>query len=113
MDSNTITVTVGTDGTARFLVSETTKGFLDERAIISRASYVEPRHRGLRFLFHLIRRVFGDEGRMAAWTRQWAATWRVNFAPINGPILDQAWEDRGAALDAEVEWLTTHWRDVR
>lgn len=109
MDSNEITVTIDSQGTATFLIGETTQGFLDERAIISRASHVEPSNRGLRWMFHLLRFGFGEDGRISDWTRRWQAGWRVNLSPVNGPILPTTFTDRNAAIDAEVEWLTEHW----
>ena len=109
MDNHAITVTVDTNGDVTFLVNETTEGFLSGRDIIRRASYVEPHHRGLRWLFHVLRFFFGEKGRVSEWTRRWSIGWRVNLRPVNGPVLPTTFTDRGAAIDAEVEWLTEHW----
>lgn len=55
-------------------------------AIVARISHIEPCQFALRAVFHLLRWVFGDEGRVAQWTRTWRCLWRVNFRPIRGPI---------------------------
>lgn len=40
-----------------------------------RASNIVPLHRGKRFLFLLLRAVFGERGITAEWTRQWTGPW--------------------------------------
>jgi hypothetical protein len=70
-----------------------------------RASHVEPDAAPLRWLFHALRHYFGEEGKVAAWTRSWLCLWRVNMQPSNGPILDERWIRREDALRAEVQWL--------
>lgn len=58
-----------------------------------RLSHIEPACWPLRMAFRLLRRLFGDRGRVADWTRRWPCRWRVDFSPIGGPVHDR--DDRG------------------
>lgn len=53
---------------------------------VRRVSYIEPCSWPLRKAFHMLRRLCGDGGRVADWTRRWGCLWRVNFGPVRGPI---------------------------
>ena len=72
---------------------------------LTRASHVLPDALPLRVLFVLLRRAFGEQGAVAAWTRGWACSWRVDLAPSGGPVLAERWTDRSEAIRREVEWL--------
>jgi hypothetical protein len=63
---------------------------LGER-VTTRASHVEPVAFWLRLVFHILRSVVSDKSVAAAWTRVWPCDWRVNTAPVGGPIL--TWGD--------------------
>lgn len=93
------------DGTIRFLVNENTSAFLENGAVIRRASHVEPVSIPLRYVFHSLRSIFGEKGWMVDFTRIWPCEWRINLAPINGPVLSQTYYKRAAAINAEIEWL--------
>jgi hypothetical protein len=69
-----------------------------------RASYIEPANRPLRWLFRRLRRMFGDYGRVAAFTRSWPCEWRVDLTPSAGPIVG-GFHDRAEAIRFEVRWL--------
>lgn len=101
-------ISISEDGIVRFLVNDTTKGLLDEDCVTRRASHVEPVSSVLRTIFHVLRRIFGDKGWMATFTRRWPCFWRINFTPINGPILNYVYRDRQQAIEAEIEWLNKH-----
>lgn len=103
MDSITISIT--DNGDVRFLVAEETKPFLDGSAVVRRASHVEPKAYLLRITFHALRAMFGEHGRIADFTRAWLCLWRVNLAPIGGPVLPGLWRDRQAAISAEIVHL--------
>lgn len=100
----TVVITIE-DGVARFLVNETTAEFVEEGATIRRASHVEPDGVVARGVFHALRRLFGEKGTVAGFTRTWTCLWRVNLGPANGPILVGRWKDRKEAIAAEIEWL--------
>ena len=70
-----------------------------------RVSHIEPVNVFLRFWFHSIRSHVKDDSALAGWTRRWRCDWRVNMAPIGGPILTETHSDRSDALRAEREWL--------
>lgn len=55
------------------------------RMIVKRASHVEPANFWGRWAFRLFRRLFGDKGRVATWTRTWDVQWEVDLSPIGGP----------------------------
>jgi hypothetical protein len=107
MDRFTVSVN-DTTGEYRFLVSESSQFLLEDSSLVRRASHVEPVNLILRFTFYVLRAMFGEYGRMAAFTRQWRIQWRVNLSPVNGPILPQTWTDRAQAINAEIDWLETN-----
>jgi hypothetical protein len=76
--------------------------------VTQRASHVEPDGLISRALFSLLRRAFGDKGRVGQWTRTWNVLWRVNLGPSNGPILDERFINRDEAIAAEIKWLETN-----
>ena len=105
----TVTLTIDDEGNAVFLKGHGADAFLALGDIRTRrASHVEPDSWLLRFVFHFIRHRTQDTSRLAAFTRCWPCLWRVNTAPIGGPILDGRWRNRLAAIDAEVEFLNTY-----
>ena len=95
-------------GEMSFLVNEDTRAFLDDTSIVRRASHVEPRNLFLRVLFYTLRGICGEYGRIEEFTRTWVCVWRVNLAPVNGPILPAVYYNRQCAIDAEIEWLEAH-----
>ena len=101
---NVIVISI-TDSGSRFLVNEDTAPFLEEGAVIRRASHVEPEDVILRGLFHALRSIWGEKGWVAECTRKWRCLWRVNLKPSGGPILSARWRNRQQAIDAEIEWL--------
>jgi hypothetical protein len=101
-------VTVSIDestGTIRFLVNEVSENFVTKDSTIRRASHVEPFAWPLRIVFHALRKVFGEDGRVGEWTRSWGCYWRVNLSPVGGPIGNAAIRLRRYAIRAEVAWL--------
>jgi hypothetical protein len=79
--------------------------FQDDDTVTQRASHVEPDSFVFRVLFHALRFVFGDKGRMSDFTRHWPCLWRVNTGPVGGPIFLKRYTNRQEAIDAEVEFL--------
>jgi hypothetical protein len=105
---NEYVVTLSEDGTVRFLVNEDTKPFIDEDAVIRRASHVEPKNVLIRLTFHILRGIFGEKGWMAEFTRRWPCKWRINLSPINGPILPGLYKDRQEAIREEIKYLNSN-----
>jgi hypothetical protein len=66
-----------------------------------RISHIRPVDQPKRALFILLRRLFGDRGRVAAWTRTWEGPWEVQF--IHQPEWRCAvFFDRNNAVDWEL-----------
>lgn len=104
-----VTVTIEDDGSLLFLKTDSADIFLELGDVVTRrASHVEPLHLGYRVVFHILR-MFGDDTKIAQWTRDWPVVWRVNLAPIGGEVLPEVFLDRKKAIDYEVKhvnrWL--------
>lgn len=63
-----------------------------------RASHILPVNRGLRAAFLLLRWAFGEEGRVAAWTRTWRCRWYTEIIATGETFTSR---DRQACLDWE------------
>lgn len=102
-------INIRDDGSIVFLDQPELESLKDLGSVLTmRASHVEPVNLVLRGLFHLLRHMFTDKGWMASFTRLWPCLWRINLAPINGPILSNTYRNRQRAIDKEVEWLNEH-----
>ena len=101
-------ITVSIDehtGTTRFLVGELGQSLLTPDCIVRRASSVEPISLPLRLMFHLLRSVFGEDGHIADWARNWNCFWRINLSPVGGPVGTCGIKPRKYAIDAEIDYL--------
>lgn len=106
MSQTEVTFVIDEAGDMLFLVTECMLGSaLVAEAHVQRASHVEPDNRVLRLLFHLLRQWLGDKGRMSDFTRKWPILWRVNTTPVGGPILPTRYQNRQAAIEAEINFL--------
>lgn len=87
-----LTVTINEDGTLEYLKTDLCDVLLELGEVVTRrASHVEPASFLPRVWFHVVRRFVTDKSAIAAWTRNWKCEWRVNTAPVGGPIL--TWND--------------------
>lgn len=68
-----------------------------------RASHVEPVWPVKRLLFHALRRLFGEAGLVADWTRRWRGPWQVRI--VGHGMLPWVYWSRADAIAAEVEWF--------
>lgn len=100
----TFTLTIE-NGMTTFLHSDITRAFEDDHTVTRRASHVEPDRAGLRLAFHALRKLFGETGAVSDWTRNWPVLWRINTAPVGGPILPTRFYDRQKAIEAEIVFL--------
>lgn len=71
------------------------------KSAMLRISHVEPVSPSRRRWFRLLRRLFGDEGRVAAWTRRWRGPWRVDFSPSGGGVHEVDQDGRPFATHAD------------
>ncbi|MGN6556204.1 MAG: hypothetical protein ACTHLW_21040 [Verrucomicrobiota bacterium] len=51
----------------------------------TRASHIWPAHPVKRAAFRILRRLFGESGRVATWLRQWRGPWEVRFVDPLAP----------------------------
>ena len=87
-EQKVLMVTIDEDGNLVYLKTSEHDIFAEMGEVVTRrASHVEPGPRYERWLFHTLRFFFGDKGRVSDWTRSWYTLWRVNTAPVGGPIL--------------------------
>lgn len=98
-------ISIDENGDATFLLNDFTRELVGSGSVTRRASHVEPCNVALRVIFHSLRYLFGEYGKVSQFTRLWRCNWRVNLSPVNGPVLPGAWRDRAQAIDAEVVWL--------
>jgi hypothetical protein len=91
------------DGTMTYLLTKAAPRL--EGAVIRRASHVIPVNTVLQAAFRILRACVSDGSRLAAWSRTWPCKWMVDMTPVGGGILPVQFEDRAAAIDAEVEAL--------
>ena len=121
-EQKVLTVTIDEDGNLVYLKTSEHDIFAEMGEVVTkRASHVEPDTFWLRVAFHILRAVVSDKSRIAEWTRCWTCMWRVNTAPVGGPILRwkhtdnwrakvwpegiAAWQNRQEAIDAEIKFL--------
>lgn len=95
------TLLIRPDGRVEY-IGDDGAGLVSGKVTRRRASHVVPVAFWRRLAFRVLRAVFADESRVAAWTRAWRGPWRVEIigGPAGGPF-----SERAAALAWEVEWL--------
>ena len=76
-------------------------------ARIERATYVEPHRKMLTFVFRVLRKAFGDHGKVANFTRRWPCRWQVDAKPIGGPLYGP-FPSRKEAIAFEQEQVMQH-----
>jgi len=103
-----IVFSIDNEGDVKFLVSDATRPFLDDSSRVQRASHVEPWNIPLRWAFYALRKVFGEYGKVAYFTRKWPCYWRVNLSPVGGPVVPVGFVNRDSAIDFEINWLNTY-----
>jgi hypothetical protein len=90
-------------GAANFVLDDSTRALTElGKATIERASHVVPSGFFKRLTFRVLRRLFGDCGRLANWTRSWQNSWQAEM--VGGPVL-RGYATRQAALQAERDWI--------
>ena len=78
---------------------------------VRRGGHVVPAGLLRRAAFRLLRRLFGNRGRAAVWTRTWSGPWLLKMLPLRraqdtaaGNVLGP-FAERDAAVQAEVKYL--------
>jgi hypothetical protein len=72
------TITILPDGTVEFL-GECPLDLPLSNPIRRRVSVILPAHNWKRIAFKNLRTVFGEQGRVAAWTRTWTGPWTARI----------------------------------
>lgn len=99
-------VTYDEHGNLEYIKTDAADCLLELGTVVTRrASHVEPQAFWTRVWFHIVRQFVSDKSAIAAWTREWTCEWRVNTAPVGGPILPERFRDRQKAIDREIEFL--------
>lgn len=75
-----------------------------------RASHVLPAHPIKRAAFRLLRSVFSEQGKVAAWCRNWRGPWQVRFASDPGTVV-YSHKSRRVCIDWEVKTITQNFCD--
>lgn len=109
-----VTIIIGADGNVFCIDSEAGRVIMESLGVTvtQRASHVRPYFWPLRWLFCVLRWAFGDEGRIAAWTRTWNCLWYVDASPVGLGRLDGVWRNRSDAIDAEVEAINEYFTNL-
>jgi hypothetical protein len=94
-------IVVNEDGSIEQIVTDDMVAFEGE-ATTTRASNVVPEPLFKQLVFIKLREWFGDQGRVADWTRRWKGPHIACM--VDGPVLGP-YPSRQAALDAEMRWL--------
>lgn len=101
-------ISIAADGSFRFVHNQDIATALSTATTTQtkrRASHVEPVNPVLRWMFHSIRSRVSDDSAAAELTRKFPCRWRARI--FDGPTLGP-FNNRAAAIAAEVEWINKH-----
>lgn len=101
-------VRIRKDSTMEFF-GEPPKGFPVKDNVRRRFSEIIPTHPALRILFIMLRRLFGERGRVSEWTRHWRCEWECKI--LRGPHTGARLTCRNRQL--LIEWEKTVWKNER
>ena len=108
----TVMVKIDASGNVICLHTPVTAAMFPEAVEHPRASFVEPLKLWQVCIFRALRAAFGDEGRVANWTRDWKCQWIVDCRPINGPMHLRVFSNRAEAIEFEILWLNQNFLNV-
>lgn len=97
-----VKIAIKPDGTVQY-VDKAADQIVTGRRTRRRASHVLPVGLVRRLTFQLLRSVFSETGRVAAWTRRWRCPWTVSV--VDGPQRVGPFTRRSEAIEWEVDWL--------
>jgi len=97
------TITILPDGTVQFLGDDPGVDLELDKVRTRRISTILPCTAAKRCAFRVIRWLFGDRGRAAAWTRRWSGPWKATILATGESAV---FENRQAALDWEYQVLS-------
>jgi len=72
-----------------------------------RVSHIYPQNIILRTIFKVLRKLFGDNGKIADWTRNWKCKWQVEILDENKSKkkIFKGFKDRKTAIDFEKNFI--------
>jgi len=73
-----------------------------------RVSHIYPQNFILRTIFKMLRKLFGDNGKVADWTRSWKCKWQVEILPNENKSkkkIFKGFKDRKIAIDFEKNYI--------
>ena len=94
-------------------------GFADEVGKLSvktnnintkRVSYIYPKNKVLRLCFTFLRKIFGDKGIVAEWTRNWNVKWIVI---IDNKIYNREFKNRKDAIKFEKQVIWKKLKEIK
>lgn len=97
------TITILTDGRVEFLGDTCPLDLPLVNPIRQRVSTIQPHNVWKRIAFLIVRRCFGERGRVADWTRRWAGPWRVTILATGQSAV---FEKRAEAIAWELTTLS-------
>jgi hypothetical protein len=101
-----LTVTIDEEGNLIYLKTDASDALLELGTVVTRrASHITPRAFLPRIAFKIVRGVFGNEGRIAEWSRGWHGPWRVDMRPVGAGVVDGDWQTRQDAINFEIAYL--------
>jgi hypothetical protein len=85
------------------------KSILENSNVIERKriSYIYPQNLILRVIFKTLRKLFGDNGKIADWTRNWECKWQIEILDENKSEkkIFKGFKDRKIAIDFEKNYI--------
>ncbi len=103
MKTKDIVISVTEEGSLEFIEGQMPLNLPLGNGTRRRLSNIRPERFAKLTAFLFLRRIFGDRGRVAAWTRKWKGPWRMTILSTGQT---EVFENRQAAIDRELEILT-------
>jgi hypothetical protein len=96
------TITINTDGSIEFLGDTCPLDLPLANAVRRRVSVIEPTKFWKKKAFQILRRVAGETGAAAAFTRRWSGPWRVTILATGQT---EVFQERSDAIAWEINLL--------
>ena len=100
-------VVITPDGDVEMIEYKEAEGLIKSLGTIQerwRATHIVPTDHCLQLAFVILRRSFGEQGRIAQWTRSWRVQWTADLRPSGGPVVEP-FDSRQEAIEFEIQWL--------
>ena len=98
------TITINADGSVEFVGDTCPLDLPLANPVRRRVSNILPINYWKRMAFLLLRTVFGEQGRVAAYTRRWSGPWRVTMLATGQT---EVFQHRAEAISWELQILET------